>query len=138
MTTHGRNHYVTMTTVDTPADSGSPLIARDRELAARFADEALPYLNELQDRACRMTFNAVEAEDLVQETMLRAYVGYHTFTEGTNIRAWLFCIMANTYINCGRRALHRPSEYLTDDIVAREPAGRSCSAALWRSGRSFG
>jgi RNA polymerase sigma-70 factor, ECF subfamily len=113
-----------MTRVDHPADSDSPRASRDPELTARFVNDALPYLNQLHDRARRMTRNAVDAEDLVQETMLKAYAGFNTFSEGTNIRAWLFRIMTNTYISRLRRAQHRPSEYLTDRITDRELAAQ--------------
>ncbi len=112
------------TTVDRLADSDSPLASRDPELTARFVNDALPYLNQLNDRARRMTRNAVDAEDLVQETMLRAYAGFNTFSDGTNLRAWLFRIMTNTYINGLRRAQHRPSEYLTDHITDRQLAAQ--------------
>ena len=112
------------TTVDHPADSDSPLASRDPDLTARFVDEAVPYLNQLHGFARRMTRNGVDAEDLVQETMLRAYVGFNTFSEGTNIRAWLFRIMTNTYINGLRRAQRRPSEYLSDHITDRQLAGQ--------------
>jgi RNA polymerase sigma-70 factor (ECF subfamily) len=123
MTTHlGHGQDVSMDTVDHPAGSNSPLTQRDSELTARFVNDALPYLNQLQDRARRMTRTAVDAEDLVQETMLRAYAGFSTFSEGTNIRAWLFRIMTNTHINCLRRAQHRPSEYLTDYITDQQLA----------------
>ena len=71
------------TTVDHLADSGSPLDSRDPELTARFVNDALPYLNQLNDRARRLTHNAVDTEDLMQETMLRAYVGFHTLSDGT-------------------------------------------------------
>jgi RNA polymerase sigma-70 factor (ECF subfamily) len=121
-TTHPvRSQDVPMaTTVDRPADSDPVLTSRDTELTARFVNGALPYLNQLNDRARRLTRNAVDAEDLVQETMLRAYAGFSTFSEGTNLRAWLFRIMTNTYINGLRRAQHRPSEYLTDHITDRQ------------------
>jgi RNA polymerase sigma-70 factor (ECF subfamily) len=112
------------TTVGHPADNDSPPASRDPELTARFVNDALPYLNQLHDRARRMTRNAVDAEDLVQETMLRAYVGFTTFSEGTNIRAWLFRIMTNTYINGLRRAQHRPREYLSDHITDRQLAAQ--------------
>jgi RNA polymerase sigma-70 factor (ECF subfamily) len=112
------------TTVGHPADSDSPPASRDPELTARFVNDALPYLNQLHDRARRMTRNAVDAEDLVQETMLRAYAGFNTFSEGTNIRAWLFRIMTNTYINGLRRAQHRPREYLSDHITDRQLAAQ--------------
>ena len=110
------------TTVDHLADSDSPLASRDPELTARFVNDALPYLNQLNDRARRLTRNAVDTEDLMQETMLRAYVGFHTLSDGTNLRAWLFRIMTNTYINGLRRAQHRPGEYLADHITDRQLA----------------
>jgi RNA polymerase sigma-70 factor (ECF subfamily) len=112
------------TTVDHPADSDSLLASRSSVLAVRFVNEALPYLDQLYAGARRMTRNAVDAEDLVQETMLRAYAGFNTFCQGTNIRAWLFRIMTNTYINGLRRAQHRPSEYLSDHITDRQLAAQ--------------
>jgi RNA polymerase sigma-70 factor (ECF subfamily) len=111
-------------TVGHPAGIDSPLASCDPDLSARFVNDALPYLNQLRDRARRMTRNAVDAEDLMQETMLRAWAGFNTFSEGTNIRAWLFRIMTNTYINGLRRAERRPSEYLTDDITDRQLAAQ--------------
>lgn len=108
------------TTVDNPADRNSLLASREPELTARFVNDAFPYLTQLSDRARRLTPDAVDAEDLVQETLLRAYAGFNTFSEGTNLRAWLFCIMTNACINGLRRAQHCPSEYLTD----RQPAAQ--------------
>jgi DNA-directed RNA polymerase specialized sigma24 family protein len=121
MTTHpDHSQDVPMaTTADHPADSDSLLASRDPELTARFVNDALPYLNLLSDRARRLTHNAVDADDLMQETMLRAYAGFNTFSEGTNLRAWLSRIMTKTYINGLHRAQHRPSEYLTDQITDR-------------------
>jgi RNA polymerase sigma-70 factor (ECF subfamily) len=113
------------TTVDHPADGDSPVASRDRELTARFVNDAVPYLNQLHARARRLTSNAVDAEDLLQETMLRAYAGFHTFAEGTTIRAWLFRIMTNTYIDGLRRAQRRPSEYLSDHITDRQLAAQN-------------
>lgn len=109
-------------TVGHPADDDSPLVSGDHELTARFVNDALPYLDQLHDRARRMTRNVSDAEDLVQETMLKAYAGFHTFSEGTNIRAWLFRIMTNTYISGLRRAEHRPIEYLSDHITDQQLA----------------
>jgi len=107
-------------TVDHLADSDSLLAMRDPERTARFINDALPHLSQLSDRARRLTCNGVDAEDLVQETMLKAYAGFNTFSEGTNLRAWLFRIMTNTYINYLLRAHHRPSEYLIDHIIDRQ------------------
>jgi RNA polymerase sigma-70 factor, ECF subfamily len=112
------------TTVDRPAYSDSPLASRAPKLTARFVNDALPYLNQLNDRARRLTRNPVDAEDLMQETMLRAYVGFNTLSDGTNLRTWLFHIMTNTYINGLRRVQHRPSEYLSEHITDRQLAAQ--------------
>ena len=69
-------------TVDHLADSDSLLASRDPELTARFIKDALPYLNQLDDRARRLTRKAVDAEDLMQETMLRAYADFNTPLRG--------------------------------------------------------
>ena len=64
----------------------------------------------------RMTRNPADAEDLVQETFLKAYRAYDTFTEGTNLKAWLYRILTNTYINRYRKAQRRPTETDLDDV----------------------
>jgi DNA-directed RNA polymerase specialized sigma24 family protein len=91
------------TTVDHLADSDSPLASRVPELTARFVDDALPYLNQLNERARRMTRSAVDAEDLVQETMLRAYVGFNTSCDGTNLRGVSSAIRARCLLSRYRR-----------------------------------
>ncbi len=70
---------------------------------AVFADEAMQYAPQLYAAAMRMTRNRADAEDLVQETYLKGYRSFHTFQEGTNLRAWLFRILTNTYINKYRK-----------------------------------
>jgi len=72
-------------------------------LQARFEREAIPLIDRLSAGALRLTHNKQDAEDLVQETMLRAYAGFHTFREGTNLNAWLFRIMHNNWINQYRK-----------------------------------
>src|SRR6478672_7220772 len=69
---------------------------------AEFAEQALPLAPQLYSAALRMTRNASDAEDLVQETYLRAYRSYASFEQGTNLRAWLFRILTNQYINTYR------------------------------------
>ncbi len=70
----------------------------------------MPYVGQLYAAAMRMTRNPADAEDLVQETMLKAYRAYDTFQEGTNLKAWLYRILTNTYINRYRKAQRRPTE----------------------------
>jgi RNA polymerase sigma-70 factor (ECF subfamily) len=97
----------------------------DPELTVRFVNDTLPYLNQLHARARQLTRNAVDAEDLVQETVLRAYADFNAISDETNLWAWLLRIMTNTYINGLHRAQHRPGEYLTDWELAAQ--ARRCS-----------
>ena len=83
---------------------------------ATFAEQAMQYAPQLYSAALRMTRNQADAEDLVQETYLRGYRGFAGFTEGTNLRAWLFRILTNTYINSYRARQRRPVESDLADI----------------------
>src|SRR4030095_10679662 len=82
---------------------------------ARFADLAMPYMDALYSAALRMTRNPSDAEDLVQETYLRAYRGLGGFKAGTNLKAWLYKILTNTFINTYRAKKRRPDETELDD-----------------------
>lgn len=77
---------------------------------SNFAADAMPYMDALYGAAMRMTRSPADAEDLVQETFLRAYRGYERFEEGTNLKAWLYRILTNTYINSYRAKQRRPQE----------------------------
>jgi RNA polymerase sigma-70 factor (ECF subfamily) len=89
----------------------------DAELTARFERDAIPLMNQLYGCALRMTRNPADAEDLVQETMVKAYAGFRSFREGTNLKAWLYRILTNTYINNYRKKQRQPAEYPTDEIT---------------------
>ena len=82
---------------------------------ATFAEQAMPYMGALYSAALRMTRNPADAEDLVQETYLRAYRGFGGFTEGTNLKAWMYRILTNTYINSYRAKQRRPDETELDE-----------------------
>jgi RNA polymerase sigma-70 factor, ECF subfamily len=82
---------------------------------ARFEQEVLPYLGQLYPAALQMTRNASDAEDLVQETMAKAYTAFHQFTPGTNLRAWLHRILATTFINSYRKKKREPAIAPTQD-----------------------
>jgi RNA polymerase sigma-70 factor (ECF subfamily) len=83
---------------------------------ANFERDALQYSRQLYSAAMRMARNPADAEDLVQETFLKAYRAYNTFEEGTNLKAWLYRILTNTYINKYRRDNRRPSEVDLGDV----------------------
>lgn len=83
---------------------------------ARFQRDALPFLDSLYGAALRMTRNPADAEDLVQETMLRAYRSFDRFEPGTNLKAWLFRILTNAYINTYRKKQREPQKISQDDI----------------------
>lgn len=82
----------------------------------RFEREVLPLLDPLYAGALRMTRNPADAEDLVQETMLRAYRAFDSFEPGTNLKAWLFRIMTNAYINTYRKRQREPQKVSADEI----------------------
>lgn len=82
----------------------------------RLETEALTHIDALYRTALRMTRNPSDAEDLVQEAYLRAFRSLHQFTEGTNLRAWLFRIMTNAYINEYRKRSRRPARASLDDM----------------------
>jgi RNA polymerase sigma-70 factor, ECF subfamily len=76
----------------------------------RFERDALPFLDQLYSAALRMTRNPSDAEDLLQETYVKAYAAFHQFREGTNLKAWLYRILTNTYINSYRKKQRQPQE----------------------------
>ena len=87
------------------------------EQQGRFERDALPFLDQLYAAAMRMTRNPADAEDLVQETFLKAFAAFHQFEEGTNLKAWLYRILTNTYINSYRRRQRQPVQAPTDEIT---------------------
>jgi RNA polymerase sigma-70 factor (ECF subfamily) len=86
------------------------------ERNSRFERDALQYLDQLYSAALRMTRNAADAEDLVQETYAKAYGSFHQFQEGTNLKAWLYRILTNTFINTYRKAQRQPKQAGTETV----------------------
>jgi RNA polymerase sigma-70 factor (ECF subfamily) len=103
----------------------------DAELAARFERDAVPLLDVLYGAARRLTRSRADAEDLVQDTMLRAYSQFRLFREGTHLKAWLLRIMHNAWITNYRKTLCRPVEQLSDEIT-------DWQHAAWQRHTSFG
>ena len=103
----------TMTTpptpVDSPPDSEVDLATETTaERQARFEREALPLLDQLYAAAMRTTRNPADAEDLLQETYAKAYAAFHQYQPGTNLKAWMYRILTNTYINTYRKRQREP------------------------------
>jgi len=90
---------------------------RTEERRARFERDALPFVDQLYAAGLRMTRNPADAEDLVQETFLKAFSAFHQFEEGTNLKAWLYRILTNTYINSYRRKQRQPVQAPTEEIT---------------------
>jgi RNA polymerase sigma-70 factor (ECF subfamily) len=100
----------------------------------RFERDVMPYFGQLYPAALRMTRNASDAEDLVQETFVKAYAAFHQFRPGTNLRAWLHRILANTFINNYRRRRREPVQPLGIDFqddwqLGTDPLRRPAASA---------
>jgi RNA polymerase sigma-70 factor (ECF subfamily) len=104
----------------TPTPAPEPLSGSGEESpeerAERFERDALPYLDQLYSAAMRMTRNPSDAEDLVQETFAKAFAAFHQFKEGTNLKAWLYRILTNTFINGYRKKQREPQQSMSEDV----------------------
>ena len=100
----------------------------------RFERDALVYLDQLYPAALRMTRNPADAEDLIQETFAKAFASFHQFREGTNLKAWLYRILTNTFINSYRKKQREPQVSPTEEIedwqLARAESHSSAGSAL--------
>jgi RNA polymerase sigma-70 factor, ECF subfamily len=101
-------------THDNETDAAVAETAEER--TARFERDALPYLDQLYAGALRMTRNPADAEDLLQETFVRAFSAFHQYQDGTNLKAWLYRILTNTFINGYRKKQREPLQSNTDDV----------------------
>lgn len=101
------------------AESMGEALATDEtaeQRSLRFERDALPFLDQLYAAAMRMTRNPADAEDLVQETYVKAFAAFEQFTEGTNLKAWLYRILTNTFINTYRKRQRQPLQAPTENI----------------------
>jgi RNA polymerase sigma-70 factor (ECF subfamily) len=89
-------------------------VLSDAERREVFVRDAVPYLDQMYSAALRYTRNPADAEDLVQETYAKAYDKFHQFRPGTNLKAWLYRILTNSYINRYRKQQRRPDEVSAD------------------------
>lgn len=105
--------------------------ATDRvELEQRFTRDALPYLDQLYGAAMKMTRNPQDAQDLVQETFAKAFASFGTFAEGTNLKAWLYRIMTNSYINVYRKKQREPYLGVVEDLEDWQLGGAESTTAM--------
>lgn len=112
---------------------GSNVVSRQSaervELEQRFARDALPYLDQLYGAAMKMTRNPQDAQDLVQETFTKAFASFGTFAEGTNLKAWLYRILTNSYINTYRKRQREPYFGAVDELEDWQLGGAESTTA---------
>jgi RNA polymerase sigma-70 factor (ECF subfamily) len=93
-----------------------PATETPEERSVRFERDAMPFLDQLYSAAMRMTRNPADAEDLVQETFAKAFAAFHQFKPGTNLKAWLYRILTNTFINTYRKKQREPQQSMAEDV----------------------
>ena len=118
-----------------PDDAAQPGAGQaDRPLGELFEEQALPFLDQLYAAALRMTKNPADAQDLVQETFVKAYAAFAQFKQGTNLKAWLYRILTNTFINTYRKKQREPYQGTIDELEDWQLGGaESTTAATSRS-----
>ncbi|GAA2187157.1 MULTISPECIES: sigma-70 family RNA polymerase sigma factor [Leucobacter] len=104
--------------------------AAQAKLEQRFTSEALPMLDQLYGAAMKMTRNPQDAQDLVQETFLKAFSAFASFQEGTNLKAWLYRIMTNSYINTYRKRQREPFLGAVDELEDWQLGGAESTTAM--------
>lgn len=116
----------------TPSDTATT--DDDRSLGELFEEQALPFIDQLYAAALRMTKNPADAQDLVQETFVKAFAAFGQFKQGTNLKAWLYRILTNTFINSYRKKQREPYQGTIDDLEDWQLGGAESTTA--RSSRS--
>ncbi|WEK62753.1 MAG: sigma-70 family RNA polymerase sigma factor [Candidatus Microbacterium colombiense] len=94
-----------------------------------FEEQAIPFMDQLYAAAMRMTRNPADAADLVQETFVKAYGSWATFSQGTNLKAWLYRILTNTYINIYRKKQREPFQGTIDELEDWQLGGAESTTA---------
>ncbi len=95
----------------------------------QFEVQAIPFMDQLYAAAMRMTRNPADASDLVQETFVKAFASWATFTQGTNLKAWLYRILTNTYINIYRKKQREPYQGTIDELEDWQLGGAESTTA---------
>lgn len=100
------------------------------DVERRFTRDAMPYLDQLYGAAMKMTRNPQDAQDLVQETFMKAFAAFESFTEGTNLKAWLYRIMTNAYINTYRKKQREPYLGVVEELEDWQLGGAESTTAM--------
>ena len=116
---------------DAPITDAAATVALTRDL---FEEQAMPFIDQLYAAAMRMTRNPSDAQDLVQETFVKAFAAFAQFEQGTNLKAWLYRILTNTFINAYRKKQREPYQGTIDDLQDWQMGGAESTTAM--SGRS--
>ncbi|MGO4692526.1 sigma-70 family RNA polymerase sigma factor [Glaciibacter sp. 2TAF33] len=118
---------MTSATPDTPAAPSTPDAPDVRDL---FEEQALPFIDQLYAAAMRMTRNPSDAQDLVQETFVKAFAAFAQFQQGTNLKAWLYRILTNTFINTYRKKQREPYQGTIDELEDWQLGGAESTTAM--------
>jgi len=105
-----------MDTIDVPVALNTVDTESAAERTARFERDAMPLLDQLYSAAMRLTHNPQDAEDLVQDTFAKAYASFHQYQDGTNLKAWMYRILTNTFINLYRKQQREPLQSDADGV----------------------
>jgi RNA polymerase sigma-70 factor (ECF subfamily) len=119
-----------------PQSTSTPTVTDEAvDVRALFEEQALPFMDQLYAAGMRMTRNPADAADLVQETYVKAFAAFAQFTQGTNLKAWLYRILTNTFINNYRKKQRDPYQGTIDDLEDWQMGGAT-SATLTSTSRS--
>lgn len=117
-------------TPDDVADGENPEPSPERDIVQEFEEQAIPYMDQLYAAAMRMTRNPADAADLVQETFVKAFGSWSSFTQGTNLKAWLYRILTNTYINIYRKRQREPHQSAVEELEDWQLGGAESTTAM--------
>lgn len=116
-------------TSDTPVSSDKAVSSDRAESRDLFEEQALPFIDQLYAAGMRMTRNPSDAQDLVQETYVKAFAAFHQFEQGTNLKAWLYRILTNTFINTYRKKQREPYQGTIDELEDWQLGGAESTTA---------
>ncbi|WP_193508866.1 sigma-70 family RNA polymerase sigma factor [Cryobacterium sp. BB736] len=114
----------------TSTDNAEPTPVDDNRLRALFEEQAIPFMDQLYGAAMRMTRNPADAADLVQETFVKAFAAFRQFKQGTNLKAWLYRILTNTYINSYRKNQRNPYQGTIDELEDWQLGGAESATSM--------